>query len=53
MRYELCQGDNLMWLHQLRDHPISMIFADPPDNLGLDYDEYDDKLPDTLASFVL
>lgn len=22
-----------------------MIFADPPDNIGLDYDEYDDNLP--------
>lgn len=46
MRYELCQGDNLGWLHQLRDEPISTIFADPPDNIGLGYDDYEDKLPD-------
>lgn len=27
---------------------VQMIFADPPDNLGLGYDEYKDKLPDDV-----
>lgn len=43
MKHELCRGDNLMWLHQLRDEKISMIFADPPDGINLGYNEYDDK----------
>ena len=46
MRLELCQGDCRKWLEQLRDENVSMIFADPPDNIGLGYDEHDDKLPD-------
>lgn len=44
MRSELCQGDCAAWLHQLREHPIACIFADPPDNIGLGYDDYEDKL---------
>lgn len=36
----------MKWLHQLRDDHVACIFADPPDNLGLDYDEYDDKMDD-------
>jgi DNA modification methylase len=46
MNYQLCQGDNLLWLHQLRDEPIAMIFADPPDNIGLNYGKYVDTMPD-------
>lgn len=46
MRHELCQGDCMMWLHQLRDDPIKCIFADIPDNIGLSYKAYNDKLPD-------
>lgn len=46
MRHELCQGDCGLWLDQLRDEPIAMIMADPPDNIGLGYDDYDDRLPD-------
>lgn len=34
-----------MWLHQI-DEPIECLFCDPPDNIGLAYGEYDDKLPD-------
>lgn len=43
MKHELCLGDNLMWLHQLRDEKISMMFCDPPDGINLGYNEYDDK----------
>ena len=45
MRHELCCGDNRLWLNQLRDDPIEMIFADPVDNIGLGYKEYKDNLP--------
>jgi DNA modification methylase len=34
----------MMWLHQLRDEKINMIFADPPDNIGLGYSGYKDTL---------
>lgn len=46
MRLELCQGDCEKWIHQLRDEPVACIFYDPPDNIGLGYDDYKDKLPD-------
>lgn len=46
MRLELCQGDCMLWLDQLRDEKISCIFADPPDNIGLGYENYEDKLAD-------
>lgn len=47
MRYDLYCGDNKSWLPQVRnDDRISMIFADPPDNIGLGYTEYKDKLSD-------
>jgi DNA modification methylase len=36
----------MKWSHQLRDEPIAMAFADPPDNINLGYGEYKDKLPD-------
>jgi site-specific DNA-methyltransferase (adenine-specific) len=45
MRHELCQGDCELWLHQLRDEPITCIFADPRDNIGLRYGECNDKIP--------
>ncbi len=48
MKHELCQGENGLWLDQLRDEPIPMIFADPPDNLGLNYGEYEDKVDDDV-----
>ncbi len=40
MKYEIIQGDCL-------DHvgPCDMIFADPPDNIGLSYDGFDDSIP--------
>ncbi len=45
MKHELCQGDCNLWLHQLRGDPVTCIFADVPDNIGLSYDAYDDNLP--------
>lgn len=44
MRHTLCQGDCLKWLPLLPDEPIQMIFADVPDNIGLNYNEYKDNL---------
>ncbi len=41
---KLYQGDNLHWLRENRGERIDCIFADPPDNIGLGYGEYDDKL---------
>lgn len=47
MKHELCQGDNQVWLDQIRvGTKINMVFADPPDNIGLDYEQYEDNLPD-------
>ena len=44
-QHEICCGPNDMWLHQI-EGDIECIFADPPDNIGLGYGEYNDKLPD-------
>lgn len=45
MRHELCLGDCTEWLHQLQNsRKIDMIFADPPDGIGLNYNQYDDKI---------
>jgi site-specific DNA-methyltransferase (adenine-specific) len=41
MKYKLYQGDCLERLAKL--DPVTCIFADPPDNIGLGYDEYDDN----------
>lgn len=46
-KYELYQGDCLSILPKLKT-PVKCIFADPPDNLGLAYDAYDDSLPEEL-----
>jgi site-specific DNA-methyltransferase (adenine-specific) len=37
-------GDSLEWLRA--DRRYDLIFADPPDNIGLKYDGYVDKVPD-------
>lgn len=42
--FELIQGDCLDVLNSSRSY--DMIFADPFDNIGLGYDEYEDKMPD-------
>lgn len=63
MRHELCCGPCELWLPQLRDERINCIFADPPDNIGLDYgdggqadrmrdDEYVLKLIEWVDLFV-
>jgi site-specific DNA-methyltransferase (adenine-specific) len=44
MNHHLYNGDCLEVLPSLE--PVDTIFADPPDNLGLDYATYRDKLPD-------
>lgn len=56
MKHELYQGDNEFWLNQLDESP-KMIFADPPDGIGLKYCGYDDKTDpeeyiDLLAHWV-
>lgn len=43
-RFQLWQGDCLTILPTLAAGSISMTFADPPYNVGLDYVEYSDKL---------
>jgi DNA modification methylase len=44
MKFKLYQGDCLERLKRVGH--VTCIFADPPDNIGLGYDEYDDKLAD-------
>jgi site-specific DNA-methyltransferase (adenine-specific) len=38
------QGDCIEQMQQLPDHCVHLAFADPPFNIGYDYDEYDDQL---------
>ena len=42
MKYQLYNGDCLDVLESLE--PVDTLFADPPDNIGLGYDSYRDKL---------
>ena len=42
-KYQIIQGDCLEILHDLPK--AKMVFADPPDNLGVDYVGYDDNTP--------
>lgn len=44
MKFKLYQGDCLERLSQIGH--VNCIFADPPDNIGLGYDQYDDKKKD-------
>ena len=44
-QHKLLQGDCVKWLDHI-DNGISTIFADPPDNINLGYNDYDDRLPD-------
>jgi site-specific DNA-methyltransferase (adenine-specific) len=39
----VCQGDALALLPQLASGSIDLAFADPPFNIGYDYDVYDDR----------
>ncbi len=38
------QGDCVAQMEQLPDHCVHLAFADPPFNIGYEYDEYDDRL---------
>ena len=38
------QGDCLEGLRELADGSVDLAFADPPFNIGYEYDEYDDRL---------
>ncbi len=38
------QGDCVAQMKQLPDHCVHLAFADPPFNIGYEYDEYDDRL---------
>ena len=44
MKHQLYNGDCLDVLETLE--PVDTLFADPPDNIGLGYDSYRDKLKD-------
>ena len=44
MKYHLYNGDCLDVLKDLED--VDTLFADPPDNLDLSYNEYRDRMPD-------
>lgn len=44
MKHRLFNGDCLDVLEKL--DPVDCIFADPPDNIGLGYDHYDDRKAD-------
>ena len=39
----LYQGDCLDWLAKVKTGTIDLVFADPPFNIGYDYDVYDDR----------
>lgn len=43
--YKIICGDCLNWLN-INDLSYDTIFADPPDNIGLKYDSYNDKISD-------
>jgi DNA modification methylase len=38
------QGDCVEQMQRLPDHSVQLAFADPPFNIGYEYDEYDDSL---------
>lgn len=38
------QGDCIAGLQDVPDKSVQLVFADPPFNIGYDYDEYDDRL---------
>jgi len=44
--HQLYHGDCLKVIPELENLTPTCIFADPPDNIGLKYREYKDKLPD-------
>jgi DNA modification methylase len=40
----IVQGDCVVGMQQLAEGSVDLVFADPPFNIGYDYDEYEDKL---------
>ena len=38
------QGDCVSGMQQLPDESVDLVFADPPFNIGYEYDQYDDRL---------
>lgn len=44
--YRILQRDCLDVLRDTETHEYAMLFADPPDNIGLGYNHYIDKVPD-------
>lgn len=38
------QGDSIQWLEGLEEGSVDLAFADPPFNIGYDYDVYHDRL---------
>ena len=40
---EVVQGDCISGMQQLESGSVDLAFADPPFNIGYDYDEYDDR----------
>jgi site-specific DNA-methyltransferase (adenine-specific) len=40
----ILQGDCIAGMRELADGSVDLAFADPPFNIGYDYDEYDDRL---------
>jgi len=51
MKHTLINGDCLEVLKNL--YPVDCIFADPPDNIGLGYDAYDDRLSEAAYRNLL
>ncbi len=40
------QGDSIEWMRQIEAGTIDLVFADPPFNIGYEYDEYHDHQED-------
>lgn len=41
---QINQGDCIAGMKELPSESVNLVFADPPFNIGYDYDEYDDQL---------
>ncbi len=41
----ITQGDCVALMAGMEEGSVDLVFADPPFNIGYEYDEYDDKLP--------
>jgi len=54
-KYKILHGNYQKFTHNMMPvlSQFDTIFADPPDNIGLEYDEYDDHLDDTTYYSLL